>query len=99
MTGTGDVPVLPDIAIHDDGHVTTMEIAKPCWMYAWRTTELDTGMSWLSVYRSVLVRDADPMNQPVMEIIGDAELLHREVVDDQHMMFGSAEVSLYGVAA
>lgn len=89
---------LPDYAVLDDAAITT-EIAKPGWLYVWRATELDTGISTLAVYRSVHITDDRPMYRTVPALIGDAELLHRETTRDERMMGYQAELSIYGVVA
>ena len=87
---------LPNYAMLEDTAITTV-IAKPRWLYVWRSTDLETGDTWLSVYRSVLVRDTDSMFQEARVLIGDAELLRREdVTDDDEMMHGRAEFSMWG---
>ncbi len=45
------------------------------------------------------MREDDDLYQPVLELIGDAELVHHETVADDGMAFGEAEVSLYRIAA
>jgi len=68
-------------------------IEHNCVLYAHRTEDT------LMVYRSPVVREDDDVYQPVLEHIGDAELVHRETVVDDGMAFGESEVSLYRVAA
>lgn len=86
----------PDYAVYD-GHGFTIEVAEPAYLWAWTTTDLDSGRSWRSVYRSVLVEDDDALYRPVRELIGDAEPLKSEVLPDESMMFGEAELSVYAI--
>jgi hypothetical protein len=51
--------------------------------------------TFISVYRSSVVNDDDQIYKPVAELIDCAELDYRTVVDDDRMMFGRAELSLY----
>lgn len=74
--------------LHD---VANLVIERECWLYA----HVCDGR--LYVYRSVLVRDTDPMFQSVREIIGDVEPVEREAVSDSNMMFGKAFVEIYDV--
>ncbi|MGB3230711.1 MAG: hypothetical protein WBB57_07520 [Mycobacterium sp.] len=69
-------------------------IEHDCMLYAHR---LEDGA--LAVYRSPIVREDDDLYQPVLELIADAEVVHRETVADDGMAFGEAEVSLYRVTA
>lgn len=86
---------LPGIVADDDGHVHTLVIAEPCFLYAWHTTELDSGRSWLSIYRSVALRADDELCQPAHDLIGNTGLLRCETVEDQNMLFCEAELSVY----
>lgn len=51
---------------HDD-YVSVSVVSEPGMVYAWETTDLRTGRSWLSIYRSVLVRDDDRVYQRASE--------------------------------
>lgn len=53
----------------------------------------------LAVYRSTAVRDTDTIYRPVIDIVGDAAPLIRDVVEDPDMVSGSAELLVYAVAA
>ncbi|OBY33102.1 hypothetical protein [Mycolicibacter kumamotonensis] len=85
-----------DYAVYD-GHGFTLEVIKPCWVYAWRTTNLDTGLSWISVYRSPELRDTDDEYRAMLNLIGDAEPLEFSVIPDDRMMFGRGELSVYAM--
>lgn len=85
-----------DYAVYD-GHGFTIEVIEPHWIYASRITNLDTGLSWLAVYRSPELRDTDDEYRPVREMIGDAELIHSEAVEDDSMFFDRAELSVYSM--
>lgn len=67
----------------------TYEIEEDCFFHAIREDDQ------LTVYRSIIVRDTDEIYQPVFDLIGDAELIHRETVVDPGMAFGRAELSIY----
>jgi len=72
-----------------------MDIAEPCWLYVGRITDLDdTGQSWRFAYRSVLLRDDDPMCRRAA--IDSAEVINTETVDDPRMMFGQAVLAICG---
>lgn len=86
----------PDYAVYD-GHGFTVEVIEPCWIYASRITDLSCGLSWLAVYRSPELRDTDDEYRAVVELIGDAEPLKSEVVEDESMFFGRAELSVYSM--
>lgn len=64
-------------------------VERECWLYA----HVCDGQ--LYVYRSVLVRDTDPMFEPVREIIGDVEPVVRETVSDRNMMLCRAIREVY----
>ncbi|RIR96190.1 hypothetical protein D2E50_00810 [Mycobacteroides abscessus] len=66
-------------------------VERECFLYA----HVRDGR--LYVYRSVLVRDADPMFGPVRKIIGDAEPVKREMVSDRNMMLCRAIREIYDV--
>ena len=65
------------------------------WLLVWRSTDLDTGMTTLSVYRSLELRTADDWYQPVAGLIGAGELLKAEVIEDDGMWSAHGELSLY----
>src|SRR5262249_23625751 len=44
---------LPDFTVSGDYAYTTL-VDEPCWLLVQRPTELSTGKSWLSVYRSMV---------------------------------------------
>ncbi len=66
-------------------------VGRECWLYA----HVCDGR--LYVYRSVLVRDTDPMFEPVREIIGDAASVVRETVSDPNMVLCRAIREIYEV--
>lgn len=92
-TAPGD---LPHVAVYD-GHGFTVEVIEPHWIYASRITNLNSGLSWLAVYRSPELRDTDDEYRAVLELTGDAEPLKSEVVEDESMFFGRAELSVYSM--
>ena len=53
----------------------------------------------ITVYRSVLVQDADDLYQPVAELVDGSDLVHRETVADENMIFGQAERLVYTTAS
>lgn len=53
------------------------------------------GDRYISVYRSVWVKDADTMYEPVAQALRGAELIAKETVQDEDMIFGRAEWLLY----
>lgn len=71
--------------------IVTLQIDEPQWLHAHGDTEC------LRVYRSPLVRDDASSYQLILEFI-EAHglwLAIREVVRDEMMMFGRAEVSVW----
>lgn len=66
-------------------------VERECWLYA----HVCDGR--LYVNRSVLVRDTDPIFQPVRDITGDAEPVEREMVADPNMMLCRAIREIYDV--
>ncbi|MDQ2628322.1 MAG: hypothetical protein M3Y90_15175 [Actinomycetota bacterium] len=85
---------LPNVFVHD-GHVETMLIARPGWLLAWRTTDLDTGMATLSIYRSLELRDTDDWYEEAAGLVGAGELLKAEVLDDVTMWSAHGELAMY----
>lgn len=66
-------------------------VSQPGWLEVWRCD------CWLIVYRSPLVRDTDPMYQPVAEVLigsGGYKIAYTDVRDDENMMFGRGEFAL-----
>lgn len=61
--------------------------SRECWLYAFQIDE-DTTV----IYRTTLINDD---HQWVREVVGDAEPVHRSVVTDSEMVFGSAEFAVY----
>jgi hypothetical protein len=87
---------LPDTFVVD-GVTHTTYVAKPCWVYAWTTTDED-GKTWLTVYRCIRIEDdSHRWLEPVADAIKAAELLKRETIVDENMMGGQAELSMYGL--
>lgn len=89
---------LPDIVLRD-GNAISVDVAEPCLLYAWTTTDLgEGGRSSLSVYRSTWIKDNNhPWLDPVRHLISDDALLHREIVEDDQMVFGHGELSIYRI--
>lgn len=70
-----------------------LEISEPPWLEAqeiWLR-----GEQYISVYRSLLVRDSDPIYGPVAGRLRGAKLIIRHTQADEDMMFGRAEWLLY----
>lgn len=54
------------------------------------------GEKYMSVYRSLWVRDTDPVYEPVAHRLRTARLItHEKSIEDEDMMFGRAEWLLY----
>lgn len=73
-----------------DGRAYTVVVSEPAWLYAWQTTDLETGRSWLSIYRSVLVSEDE-----TRDLIGHRELTNWSPQTDPAMMFGRSELATY----
>lgn len=56
-----------------------------------------TSFAYVLVYRSPVVRDTDDIYKQVMTMTAGAELLLRQTIPDEGMMFGEAELSVYKV--
>ncbi|MGB5794532.1 MAG: hypothetical protein WBH51_01925 [Mycolicibacter algericus] len=98
IEGAGySAPGLPDHYVTDDGYAITTVIAEPGWLYAWQTTGLDTGQTWLSVRRSTAVPTDSPLHQRLLELLGSATLLGSEVSSAPDMMFGTADLSIWAL--
>lgn len=54
--------------------------------------------SLLLVTRSLMVKDTDPIYQPVVELVGDLEPISREVVTDPTMILCRAELLTYDIS-
>lgn len=95
-TGAADTAFeLPTIDLLD-GRSVTMDICESCFLYAGRVTDLDTGQSWRWVYRSAVVQEHHPLYQQIFDYLdGAAQIGVGAVVDDDDMVFGEAELSLY----
>lgn len=79
-----------------EGHVHTELHVDPCWLFVWETTELETGRTWLSVYRSIRITDESPLYDPAeLHICEDMWLQGLETIEDINMMGGSAELLIY----
>lgn len=89
---------LPDIVLRD-GNAISVNVAEPCLLYAWMTTDLgEGGRSSLAVYRSTWIKDNNhKWLNPVGHLISEGVLLHRETIEDDQMVFGQAELALYAV--
>lgn len=89
---------MTDSPIHmffHDRAVLTAVYEKPAMLRVYRSDDLDTGQVFWAVHRSIRLTEDRPMYQPARELIGDAELLGSETVDDRNMMGGEAVVSVY----
>ncbi len=49
------------------------------------------------VYRSTQIKDRHGVYKPVLDIVGDAEPINQEVVKDDLMVMGKAEILVYSV--
>ena len=88
---------LPDYAVLGESDMVATLVAEPHWLYVWQTTD-GQGESWLSVYRSVIIEDDDAWLDPFLATIA-AGALRSEVVRDERMMRGRAELAIYAVSA
>jgi hypothetical protein len=98
VTGIGgaaqSAPSFPTFDLWD-GNAVTVDIAEPCWLYAGRITELDSGDSWRFVYRSTGLRAADPMYQRLLNYLGGAVQIDAKTAVDPEMVLGHAELAFY----
>lgn len=83
-----------DMSIHD-GAVLTVAYEKPAMVRVYRSDDLETGQTFWAVHRSIRLGEDRPLYQPARELIGDAELLGTDTVDDAWMMGGRAVLSIY----
>ncbi len=68
-----------------------LSYANPHWIFA---GERNHGEGF--VYRSVLVADDDPEYLAVKQRFEGFTVTHTEVIEDEQMMFGHGELTLYG---
>jgi hypothetical protein len=85
--------ILPPDFVADVGTVVKTLVEVPHWLYV-----LQQGDDAIAVYRSTWLHEDSQMLWPALDIIEGLPLLHREIVEDAHMMHGSAEHSIYAVA-
>lgn len=79
-----------------EGKLTELDICDPCWLYAGKLTDAETGESWRYVYRSTLLRTDSEKFQPVLSWLdGAAPIGNGEIVADADMVFGTAELTLW----
>lgn len=78
-----------------DGAIEDIAYEKEAMVKVCRKDDLETGETLWRVDRSVRLSEDRPMYQPARELIGDAELLGSETVDDDAMMGGVAVRSIY----
>lgn len=83
------------LAVRLDDYDIHLEVSRPSWLFA--RTQKVLGKVGLFVYRSVMVRDDDPMYAPVAEFLAKcrAEIVRSSEVDNPNMMFGRAEWRFY----
>lgn len=67
-----------------------VQVAVPHFLYAWRTPD-----SRLAVYRSVAVEDTDELFDEARALVGGAEPVQSEIIEDAGMVFGKAELLVY----
>jgi hypothetical protein len=68
-----------------------LSYANPHWIFA---GERNHGEGF--VYRSVLVADDDPEYLAVKQRFDGFTVTHREVIEDEQMMFGHGELTIFG---
>jgi len=55
-------------------------------------------LEMMVVYRSTWLRDSDNLYRPVEQILGDhSEVLYRELIQDEDMIFGQGELTVYAL--
>jgi hypothetical protein len=84
--------------ISAEGKTMTTIADVPTWLRAWIEFDTDDGEPLVLVYRSIQVRKDDPIYRPVAEYFAAHEVVPAEppeIVEDEMMMFGEAELSSY----
>lgn len=73
---------------------TRLSVTKPAWLFA-STCKL-LNRTGLIVYKSVMLRDSDPMYEEVRSFLGSRrfELAWKGMFIDVDMMFGEGELSI-----
>lgn len=87
---------MSDMFMHE-GAAYTLAFEHPTFLRVYRSDDLEDGSApvmW-AVDRSIRLSEDRPLYQPARELIGDAELLGSETVDDDAMMGGAAVRSIY----
>lgn len=88
-------PTLPAFDLWD-GYATALDVYEPCWLYAGRLTNLDTGESQRFTYLSTSVKPQDGTFERMTDYLGGAlPLGEPQTIPDAEMMFGSAEFTVY----
>lgn len=49
------------------------------------------------VYRSTQIKDRHGIYKPVLDVVGDAKPINRDVMNDDLMVMGKAEILVYSV--
>jgi hypothetical protein len=79
-----------------NGKLSELDICNPCWFYAGRLTDPDTGASWRYIYRSTAAKTCSRMFQPVLAWLADASPIgDAQITADPNMMFGTGELTLW----
>lgn len=76
-------------------HLPTLTICHHAWLYV--MTYALPFTEGLLVYRSPMVRQTDPIFQPVADLLRDHRMtmVYQERLPDPGMMFGQGEVTAY----
>jgi hypothetical protein len=79
------LPVIPD---------DKLLISEPAFLYAGWVNETD-----LAVYQCPLVTDTDPLYEPVKSLLNSNKhrILCAEIHEDEDMMFGRANLTVYRI--
>lgn len=88
----------PGPMVFFDGAILTPVYEKEAFVRVFRSDDLDTGQVLWSVDRSIQLAEDRPLYQPVLELLGDAQLLGSETIDDVTMMGGAMIRSIYMAA-
>lgn len=90
-----NIPNLPAFDLWD-GYATTLDVYDPCWLYAGRLTDLDTGESQRFTYLAAGVRTQSKWYQQMLDYVGGAlPIGESRIIIDPEMMHGQAKYTLH----
>jgi hypothetical protein len=91
-----ETPTSALIDLFDGKQVSELDICEPCWLYAGRLTDLETGASWRFVYRSTIIKTSSRIHQRTLAWLDSATPIGDvQLAADPEMMYGTGELTLW----